>query len=270
MLDPCRRCAYIADSSVIKSRRRRQPQPDVTRAATHHAAPRWARRKDERPAELLAAALELFVESGYAATRLDDVAARAGVSKGTLYLYFENKEELFKAVVRENIVARISQTRELARRFEGPRAELLRQLVQRWWQQYGQTPAAGISKLIVAESGNFPEIARFFVDEVIEPWHLLFGEVIADGIERGEFRPVDIEYFVHVVAAPLVMLTLWGRSFGPCSPRGLDNERYLASALDAFIAALRPQAAQDAPAPAPTRRAPAGGRRGRARGPDAR
>jgi len=228
----------------------------VTRTATHHAAPRWERRKEERPAELLAAALEFFVERGYAASRLDDVAARAGVSKGTLYLYFENKEELFKAVVRENIVARISQTRRLARQFEGPREDLLRHLVLRWWQQYGQTPAAGISKLIVAESGNFPEIARFFVDEVIEPWHRLFSEVIVQGIERGEFRPVDVEHFVHVVAAPLVMLTLWNRSFGPCRPSGLDNERYLAAALDAFVAALRPQAKVGTPA----RRAAAPGR----------
>ena len=180
---------------------------------------------------------------------------RAGVSKGTLYLYFENKEELFKAVVRENIVERISQTRELARQFSGPREQLLRQLVQRWWQTYGQTPAAGLSKLIMAESGNFPEIARFFVDEVIEPWHRLFGEVIAEGIRRGEFRPVDIEYFVHVVAAPLVMLTLWNRSFGPCSARGLDADRYLAAALDAFIAALQPRLA--ARPTAARRRAPA-------------
>ena len=231
----------------------------MTRTAASHAAPRWERRKQERPAELLAAALALFVERGYAATRLDDVAARAGVSKGTLYLYFENKEELFKAVVRENIVARISETRGLARQFDGARDELLRQLVRRWWQQYGRTPAAGISKLIVAESGNFPEIARFFVDEVIDPWHRLFGEVIGEGVARGEFRPVDVEYFVHVAAAPLVMLTLWNRSFGPCRPGGLDEERYLAAALDALVAALRPQAA----APSARRATAAAGRGGK-------
>jgi TetR/AcrR family transcriptional regulator len=124
--------------------------------------------------------------------------------------------------------------------FRGPREQLLRELVQRWWQQYGQTPAAGLSKLIMAESGNFPEIARFFVDEVIEPWHRLYAEVIAEGIERGEFRPVDIEYFVNVLTAPLVMLTLWNRSFGASDARGLDAGRYLAAAVDAVIGALRP------------------------------
>ena len=212
----------------------------MTKAAQRRAAPRWERRKEDRPAELLAAALELFVERGYAATRLDDVAARAGVSKGTLYLYFANKEELFKAVVRENVVARISQAREVARQFRGRRDDLLRQLVQRWWQQYGQAPAAGLGKLVIAESGNFPGIARFFVDEVIEPWHRLYGEVIAAGIERGEFRPVDIGYFVHVLTAPLVMLTLWRRSFGAGGADGLDAARYLDATVDATLAALRP------------------------------
>jgi AcrR family transcriptional regulator len=227
----------------------------VTRTAAQRAAPRWERRKEERPAQLLAAALGLFVERGYAATRLDDVAARAGVSKGTLYLYFGSKQALFKAVVRENIVERISQTRELAGRFDGPREELLRLLVRRWWQQYGQTPAAGIGKLIVAESGNFPEIARFFADEVIEPWHRLFGEVIRQGIDGGEFRPVDVEYFVHTVAAPLVMLTLWERCFGRRRAGRLDHDRYLGCVLDALVAALRPPAVAAAPADRGRRRA---------------
>jgi len=215
----------------------------VTRIAAQHAAPRWERRKQERPAQLLAAALEFFVARGYAATRLDDVAARAGVSKGTLYLYFGSKQALFEAVVREHIAARIGQAREFARRFDGPREELLRLLVRRWWQNYGRTPAAGIGKLIVAESGSFPKIARFFADEVIEPWHRLFGEVIRQGVEGGEFRPVDVEYFVHTVAAPLVMLTLWERCFGRRRAGRLDHDRYLGCVLDALVAALLQPAA---------------------------
>ncbi len=142
-----------------------------TPSETTIAKPRWERRKEARPAELVSAALELFVEKGYAGTRLDDVAGRAGVSKGTLYLYFENKEELFKAVVRENIVARISQSADEVLHFEGSSAELVRRLMATWWDEYGSSTAGGIGKLMMAESGNFPEIARFFLDEVIEPWH---------------------------------------------------------------------------------------------------
>jgi AcrR family transcriptional regulator len=203
-------------------------------------SPRWARRKAARPAELLAAALELFVDKGYAGTRLDDVAARAQVSKGTLYLYFSSKEDLFKAVVRESVVARISASAERAASFDGSSEGLLRALVESWWNEFGNTRAGGISKLMVAESGNFPEIARFFLAEVIEPWHTLLAKAIERGIERGEFRSVDTPTFVRVMTAPLVMLALWKHSFGPCSAEPIDPQRYLATMLDAHLASLRP------------------------------
>jgi AcrR family transcriptional regulator len=213
------------------------------RAEPTLARPRWARRKEARPAELLAAALDLFVERGFAGTRLDDVAARAGVSKGTLYLYFENKEELFKAVVRENIVARISAARDELSSYDGDTAELLRSLIRRWWYEFGATQAGGISKLMMAESGNFPDITRFFLKEVIEPWHRLVGAVIERGIRRGEFRPLDVPTFVQVVTAPMVMLSLWTRSFGPCSARPLDAESYVDTLLDMALASLQAKAA---------------------------
>jgi AcrR family transcriptional regulator len=99
--------------------------------------PRWERRKDARPQELLAAALDLFVERGYAATRLDDVAARAGVSKGTLYLYFENKEELFKEVVRANLVSALAEAEDYASNYAGKSRDLLRGFILRWWKHQG-------------------------------------------------------------------------------------------------------------------------------------
>ena len=119
--------------------------------------PRWARRKDARPEEIIAAALDLFVERGFAATRLDDVAAHAGVSKGTLYLYFENKEDLFKAVVRGNILPLLQHGEALVESFAGSSGELLQQLVRGWWEYTGSTKIAGIPKLIIAEAGNFPD-----------------------------------------------------------------------------------------------------------------
>ena len=204
--------------------------------------PRWERRKEARPAELLAAALELFVEKGYAGTRLDDVAARARVSKGTLYLYFANKEELFKAVVRESVVTLIRNSAEQAALATGSSEALLRQLVDTWWAEFGNTQAGGISKLMMAESGNFPEIARFFLDEVIEPWHALLGQVIDRGIERGEFRQVQTPMYVRVMTAPLVMLSLWKHSFCPCSAQAIDPQQYLATMVDAHLASLRPPA----------------------------
>jgi AcrR family transcriptional regulator len=211
--------------------------------ATAGAKPRWERRKDARPAELIAAALELFVDKGYAGTRLEDVAARAGVSKGTLYLYFENKEDLLKAVVQESVVARISETAEELAHFEGSSAELVSYLIHGWWRDYGASAAGGISKLMMAESGNFPEIARFFLEEVIDPWHALLAQAIRRGIDAGEFRPVETETFVRVITAPLVMLSLWKRSFGVCSARPIDADRFIETLVDTMLAALRPRVA---------------------------
>jgi AcrR family transcriptional regulator len=200
--------------------------------------PRWERRKEARPAELLAAALDLFVEKGYAGTRLDDVAARAGVSKGTLYLYFANKEDLFKAVTRENILTPLAEAGELVRKFDGSSADLLRAVIGAWWKDFGSTHAGGLAKLLMAESGNFPEIAAFFLEEVIEPWHRLLGSVIERGIKRREFRAVDVALFTRVLTAPLVMLCLWNRSFGVCSAQPMDPEAFIRMLLDTHIASL--------------------------------
>ncbi len=211
--------------------------------------PRWERRKEARPAELLAAALDLFVERGYAGTRLDDVAARAGVSKGTLYLYFAAKEDLFKAVVRENIVSLISAKADAVAGHGGPSDALLADLISSWWHEFGSTRAGGISKLLMAESGNFPEIARFFLDEVIVPWHALLGSAVERGIARGEFRPVEVPTFVQVLTAPMVMLSLWKNSFSACSQRPIDPEAYIRTVIATTLAALRPNHERpDAPA----------------------
>lgn len=206
------------------------------------AAPRRERRKESRPAELLAAALELFVERGYAGTRLDDIASRAGVSKGTLYLYFANKEELFKALVRENIVSRLDRFRAELHGSAAPASELVGTFLHRWWQEFGGTRLAGIAKLIMSEAGNFPEVARFFDDEVIRPNAELFASILTRGIERGEFRPVDVETATHLWISPLVMKAMWTHSFELCGSAGVpvDPQRLLDVHIDLILAALRP------------------------------
>jgi AcrR family transcriptional regulator len=205
--------------------------------------PRWARRKDARPEEIIAAALELFVERGFAATRLDDVAARAGVSKGTLYLYFENKEDLFKAVVRGNMLPVLQHGETLVENFAGASGELLQQLVRGWWELTGSTKIAGLPKLVIAEAGNFPDLAKFYYDEVILRAHSMFRRVLQRGIDAGEFREVDVDHLVHVALAPLVMLALWRHSFACCEHEQLQPERYLDTYLDMLLHSLRlPQA----------------------------
>lgn len=164
--------------------------------------PRWTRRKDARPQELLAAALTLFVERGYAATRLDDVAARAGVSKGTLYLYFASKEELFRAVVRENLVPVLDEAEQIIDGYAGDSANLLREFILGWWQRIGDTPLAGLTKLMMAESGNFPEVAQFYHDEIISRSDALIVRMLERGMARGEFRQVDAAQARLVIVSP--------------------------------------------------------------------
>jgi len=211
-------------------------------AAGAQPSPRWERRKERRPAELLAAALESFVEHGYAATRLDDIASRAGVSKGTLYLYFANKEDLFKALVRENIVSLLERFRTEVENSAQPSEALIGLFLHRWWSEFGATPLAGIAKLIMAEAGNFPEVARFFHAEVIEPNAALLGSILARGIARGEFRPVDVESAAHLWIAPLVMKAIWSHSFDRCglSCELLEPQQLLDAHLELILRALRP------------------------------
>jgi AcrR family transcriptional regulator len=180
------------------------------------------RRKETRPQELLDAALELFVEKGFAATRSEEVARRAGVSKGTLYLYYPSKEELFKAVVRQSLSHIIAEGLELAESFEGSTSDLLVKLMKTWWQRVGNTPAAGIHKVVLAEVRNFPELAQFYADEVIVPAHRLFEGVVQRGIDRGEFRAVDTGAVAHALLAPMIFLMLHRHSFGACPVQGAD------------------------------------------------
>ena len=180
--------------------------------------PRSARRKDARPSELLAAALDLFVEKGFAATRAEEVARRAGVSKGTLFLYFATKEELFKAVVRENISGRYPEWHAELESFPGTTPELLHFSMQTWWAQYGDTKASGISKLIMSEANNFPDLADFYQKEVVQPGRELIGKILQRGVDRGEFRPLDMNYAVLTVLAPMLYLVMWRHSLGSCLP----------------------------------------------------
>ena len=197
--------------------------------------PRWTRRKEARPQELLAAALDLFVERGYAATRLDDVAARAGVSKGTLYLYFTNKEELFKAVVRENMVPALDEAEQIIAYFQGSAADLLREIIRGWWERVGATKLSGLPKLIMAESANFPEVAAFYYEEVISRAKAMVLGMLKRGIDSGEFRPIDTEQTVNVVIAPMLMLMMWKHSFTACQPEPIDPEKYLQCYSDLLL-----------------------------------
>ena len=198
------------------------------------------RRKLERPGELLAAALDLFVEKGYAATRVEEVAQHAGVSKGTLFLYFSSKEELFKAVVRENISGRFAEWSEELKTFEGSSEELLSYCMNSWWERVGATKASGIPKLMMSEAGNFPELTLFFQQEVVQPGNALMQRILQRGVERGELRAIDPVYGIYSLLAPMIFLTMWKHGHGTCGDARieLDPRQYIASQLQTILFGL--------------------------------
>ena len=187
------------------------------------------RRKQARPQELLDAALELFVEKGFAATRIEEVALRAGVSKGTLYIYYSSKEELLKAVISHHLSARIAEGAAQAASHAGSAADLLRGILVDWWGQLYASPASGVFKLVITEVRNFPEIGGFYARHVIEPAHQLISGVVRQGIARGEFRAVDVDHAVHSLVLPLVMICLHRHSLGACPGEWhLDGSAFIA------------------------------------------
>ncbi len=213
------------------------------------------RRKEARPHELLESALALFGEKGFSATRAEEVAARAGVSKGTLYLYYPSKEELLKAVIRENLGQLIAAGQDIADSFEGSTAELLGVLMRTWWERVGNTPASAIHKIMMSEVRNFPDLAEFYNREVIQPADQLLSTTLQRGIDRGEFRPVPLHETALVLLAPLIFLSLHKHSFGACpiATGMVDPQQVVATHIDLVLRGLLRRGDNlDTPAPLPS------------------
>ncbi len=198
------------------------------------------RRKQARPGELLEAALSLFVEKGFAGTRVEEVAAQAGVSKGTLFLYYASKEDLFKAVVHETLAGRFVEWNEEFDRFMGSTADMLRYCLNSWWERVGATQASGITKLMFSEARNFPDLAAYYQEQVILPGTLLIRRILQRGVDSGEFDIPDLDYAVFSVIAPMIHLQMNQHSFGACLPAAsaIDPQRYIAAQAEILLKGL--------------------------------
>ena len=171
--------------------------------------PRWRRLPEERPAQILKASLAEFGERGLAGARLDDIAKRAGLSKGTIYLYFPNKEELFREVVRHTVVSQIEESERQFGEVTGSAIEALTLFMRTFWLFIRSSQFAPLFRLIHAEIHNYPDLAQFYAEEVVTRRHRLIAAIIARGVETGEFRDVDPNVAARMLTAPFVMHGLW-------------------------------------------------------------
>jgi AcrR family transcriptional regulator len=220
--------------------------PESTKAPEPEPAPepapepRWRRRKQARPEELVAAALALFAEQGFAATRMRDVAKRAGVSKGTAYLYFQSKEDLLRAAVRGSIVPILDIGDDLELDSDASASALLERLLSDWVAEFDRRGVTGVPRLVMAEAGNFPEIAQEYVSAVIQRSRRLFARVLKRGVRAGEFRELDVRAAVDVLLAPVLYAQIHRASLGTWDPDAF-GESFLSAHLQFFLRSIQRQ-----------------------------
>ena len=199
--------------------------------------PARRRRKEARPAEIIEAGLAEFAEKGFAAARLDDVAARAGVAKGTIYLYFPSKEALFEAVVLSRISPVLDGLQDGIAAFPGSTEDLLRTLLTRIYREILGSDLHVVIQMIIAEGGRFPAIAETYHRQIISKGRLVLDRIVARGVARGEFRAGAGADLPMVILAPALMAAIWRMTFERFDP--IPPERFLAAHLDIVLNGLR-------------------------------
>lgn len=182
---------------------------------TEADTPKWRRRKDERPRDIVAAALGVFAEKGFAGAKMDDIARRAGVSKGTLYLYFETKEDVFRAVVREVVVPNVETVRTAILAADLPFPALIRSFLPRLAEIVTRVPIGAVAKMVVGESRNFPELAKVWHDDVVQKAVGVITELIERAQAKGEVRPGNPRIHAFSIVGPMMLGVLWRETFTP-------------------------------------------------------
>ncbi|MDH4048758.1 MAG: TetR/AcrR family transcriptional regulator [Gammaproteobacteria bacterium] len=201
------------------------------------AEPRFRRRKEDRPAEITAAALAEFSDKGYDAARVDDVAKRAGVSKGLLYLYFRTKEELFKAVVRSFVSPRIQALENGIRDTELSAEAFLRGPFLEFAKQIPKSPVRVLVRLIIAEGPKYPDLTKYYWDNVVTHGLSAIRQLIARGVRNGEFKASALDEFPQMLVAPVLFSVVWTSVFS--KQHSLDSDRFIETNLEIILSAIR-------------------------------
>jgi AcrR family transcriptional regulator len=200
--------------------------------------PKFRRRKADRPAEIVEAALAVFAEKGFAAAKLDEIAARAGVSKGAVYLYFETKEDIFRAVVDQALAPNITAVKAMIAAHPGPLADLLRGIAAHLGHVIETTAIGGVLKMVVGEARNFPEIARVWHDDLVVHALAAMTGAIAAAQARGEVKPGDPRAFALQMVSPVLMAVLWRETFVPIGAAPFDIPAVLRQHVDTLLTGM--------------------------------
>lgn len=198
--------------------------------------PRYRRRKEDRPQEITAAAFEAFAEKGFAGTRVDDVAKRAGVSKGLLYLYFKTKEELFKAVVKSVVIRRVDQLIENVETTELSAEDFIRGPLLSFLKQVPGSPVAIVIRLLISEGPRHPDLADYYYENVVAKGLAAISGFVKRGVSQGEFRQNAVSDLPHLIIAPVMLSVIWGIIF---SNRQLDTDTLIETQIDMILAHIR-------------------------------
>ena len=198
---------------------------------------RRRRRKDARPGEIIQAGLVEFAENGFAGTRLEDVAASAGIVKGTIYRYFASKEALFEAAVRSRIVSTLDEVEEMIERYPGSSEDLLRMVFRTIYEQLVASEFSVLMRIIIAEGPRFPDLVAYYHRETVSKGQGLLKKIVRRGIARGEFRDGPAAELPVVLMAPAIVATIWHMTFQPYQP--IAVETFLDAHMDLVFNGLK-------------------------------
>lgn len=198
--------------------------------------PRYQRRKQDRPDEITAAAFDVFAEKGYASTRVEEVAKRAGVSKGLLYLYFKTKEELFKAVIRTIVVRRVDALVDTLETTELSSEAFIFGPLKSFMKKIPNSPIAVVVRLLISEGPRHPDLLEFYYDNVVSKGLAAITHFLERGVERGEFRKSPVTDMPHLFLAPVMLSIVWGLLF---AKKSLDTDRLIDTQIDMLLANIK-------------------------------
>lgn len=201
--------------------------------------PRFKRRKEERPAEITAAAMDAFAKNGYAATRVEEVARRAGVSKGLLYLYFKTKEDLFKSVVQSFVSPRVDALIGNIEQSSLSTEEFLRGPFLAFAKSVPKSRVRILVRLIVAEGPKHPDLVDWYWQNVVQKAIAALRVLVSRGVERGELKKSALDEFPQLIVAPVLFSVLWTQIFQAQSK--LDTDRFIESHIDLLLTAVKVQ-----------------------------